>query len=347
MALSVAREQAGHLEEALAALLAVEPYLAYANFEPIARREGALHNLYRRHWQAAAAGLGALVARDSGGRPVACICLEHRDFESCHFGIKVAKIEAPLALADESSRLTALRQLYGEACRLLRSAGYQHLTATASAHDRIASWVLQEIGAFHVGTRISWMQTLHGRPQRHDLASHLHIEVYEHPTASTFDPATWRRLHEWTAEGFDRGPFVFDLHVPRRQAIGIYQTWTEKALTGEWADVLLVVRDGSEIVAFNSMMWLEDLSEAAGVGVLGRGIGASLPGYRGLFTALQKECASARPLGAGFLENEAQSSTVQSIQVFGKLGHRCLRASSSFHMPLDRQPRPACVGGSN
>ena len=49
----------------------------------------------------------------------------------------------------------------------------------------------------------------------------------------------------------------------------------------------------------------------------GRGIGATLPGYRGLFTALQKECAAVRPLGASYLENETQSSTIQSIQVGG------------------------------
>ena len=67
----------------------------------------------------------------------------------------------------------------------------------------------------------------------------------------------------------------------------------------------------------------------------GRGIGASLPGYSGLFTALQKECAARRPLGAGFLENEAQTSTVPSIHVFGKLGHHCLRSTASFHMRLD------------
>jgi hypothetical protein len=85
------------------------------------------------------------------------------------------------------------------------------------------------------------------------------------------------------------------------------------------------------------MMLLKDLSEAAGVRIVGRGIGASLPGYRGLFTALQRECAVTRPLGASFLENETQSSTIQSINVFGKLGHRCLRSTASFHLRLDRE----------
>jgi hypothetical protein len=88
------------------------------------------------------------------------------------------------------------------------------------------------------------------------------------------------------------------------------------------------------------MLLLPDLSEAAGVGILGRGIGGTLPGYRGLFTALQKECAATRPLGAAFLENEAQASTVQSIHVFGKLGHHCFRSVDTFHMALPRQARP-------
>jgi hypothetical protein len=87
------------------------------------------------------------------------------------------------------------------------------------------------------------------------------------------------------------------------------------------------------------MLLLPDMSEAAGVGIIGRGIGATLPGYRGLFTALQKECAAVRPLGASFLENETQTATIQSIQVFGQLGHQCLRSTASFHMRLDSSPR--------
>jgi len=83
------------------------------------------------------------------------------------------------------------------------------------------------------------------------------------------------------------------------------------------------------------MMLLPDLSAAAQVGILGRGIGATLPGYRGLFTALQRACAAARPLGAGFLENETQAATIPSINVFGKLGHRCVRSVASFHRRLD------------
>jgi hypothetical protein len=42
-----------------------------------------------------------------------------------------------------------------------------------------------------------------------------------------------------------------------------------------------------------------------------------------------------RPLAAHFLENETQASTVQTINVFGKLGHHCLRSTAAFHMRLD------------
>jgi len=178
------------------------------------------------------------------------------------------------------------------------------------------------------------MPPLTGRPLRHELPSPLRIEAYDKAAIPTLDPASWR-LCEWTATAFDRGPYVFDLSVPHDRAMGIYQVWTEKALRGEWADALLVVRDGAEVVAFHTMMWLHDLSEAAGAGVLGRGIGGTLPGYRGLFTTLQLETAAVRPLGASFLENESQASTIQSINVFGKLGHRCVQSTASLRMRLD------------
>ena len=336
MPVQVAREQGARLDEALEALLPAEPYLAYTNFPPIARRESAAFGVYRRRWRNTAAGLGVLVARDGGGQPLAAVGLEHRAFESSHFGLLMAKIDPPLARPDETVRLPALRALYDAACATLRRGGYQHLAAVSSTHDRVACWVLQEIGGYHVGTRISWMQALTGRRQHLELPAPLRIEAYDRSTIGQLDPAAWRRLHAWSGTAFDRGPYVFDLNVPRDLAMGVYQVWTGKALTGEWADMLLVVLDGDEVVAFHSMMRLEDLSEAAGTGIVGRGIGGTLPGYRGLFTALQKECAAVRPLGASFLENETQASTIQSINVFGKLGHQCLRSTASFHMRLDR-----------
>jgi hypothetical protein len=339
MHLRVALEQGRRLDEALEALLPLEPYLAYANFPAITRREGAVFDLHLRRCRSAASTDGAVVVRDGRGRPLAALCLEHRAFESQHFGMSMAKTEPPMGVPEEDLRLPALRSLYAAAIEVLRERGYQHLAALSSTHDRIACWVLQEAGGFHVGTKISWMQSLTGQPRQQQLASHLRLEIYERAEIPKLDPATWRRLLEWSGTAFDRGPYVFDLNVPLERAMKVYQVWTEKALSGEWADILLVILDAGEVVAFHTMMLLPDLSEAAGVGIVGRGIGGTLPGYRGLFTALQKECSAVRPLGAAFLENETQASTVQSINVFGKLGHRCLRSVANFHMRLDTRDR--------
>jgi len=183
------------------------------------------------------------------------------------------------------------------------------------------------------------MAPLTGERRPYTLPAELRIELHDRTTIPTLARSSWRRLHEWGGRAFDRGPFVFDAGVAYERAAAVYRVWTEKAFTGEWAEVLLVVRDGDEIVAFNAMQRLPELSAAAGAGILGRGIGASLPDHRGLFTALQLECAAVRPLGASWLENETQSATVPSINVFGKLGHRCLRSTASFHRRLDREAR--------
>jgi hypothetical protein len=334
MRVRVAREDGPRLEDAVAAVLPVEPYLPYANFPPIAGRGDGALGLNRRWWIAAGEGQGVLVARDGDDRPLGLLRLAERAFESQHFGLSMAKIELPVAAAEEAVRLPALRALYRAAFDTLRERGVRHLSAVSPTQDRAACWALQEIGCFHVGTRITWMAPLTGDRREHALTPHLRIERHEGAAIRKLDPTTWRRLHEWTGSAFDRGPFVFDLNVPRERAGAVYRVWTEKALTGEWADVLLVVRDGDEIVAFNAMLLLRDLSEAAGVGILGRGIGASLPGYRGLFTALQNECAAVRPLGAGFLENETQAASVPTINVFGRLGHRCIHSVASFHVRL-------------
>jgi hypothetical protein len=338
MPVDVAPETGGRLAEALGVLLAAEPYLPYASFPPIAGRPGPMRACHSRRFEQAANAEGVLVAR-YGGRPVAAIALTRRAFESEHFAMPIAGIDGPLAVADDAIRLAALRALYEAARRRLSTAGFVHLSAVASTHDRAASWALQEAGCFHVGTRISWMAPLTGERTGPALAPPLRIEVLDRASLATLRRADWQRLLDWTGQAFDRGPFVFDLAVPRERAAAVYRVWTEKAFTGEWADVVLVVRDGDEVVAYNTMQWLPDLSEAAGVGILGRGIGGSLPGYSGSFTALQRECAAVRPLGASYLENETQAATIGSINAFGRLGHRCFRSVASFHGRLGAAPR--------
>jgi len=316
-------------------LTPVEPYLAYSNFAPIASRGDALLDLHREHMRATATKLGVIVARSSDGEPLALAGLADRAFESAHFGLKMARVDPPLAVADDRCRGEALRGVFDAALAVLRERGYDHVSIAASTHDRIACWIAQDLGAHYVGTKISWMQPLRGHPATPPLSPSLRMDVLEHPTAASVERRDWQRLWEWSASAFDRGPLVCDLSLPFEEAKAVYQVWTEKALTGEWADVLLLVRDGTEIVAFHTMMQLPELSAAAGVGILGRGIGGTMPGYRGLFSALQRETAARRPLGASYLENETQASNIQSIQVFGKLGHQCVRSTASFHRRLD------------
>ena len=113
-------------------------------------------------------------------------------------------------------------------------------------------------------------------------------------------------------------------------------------MAGAWADAVLLAWDRDEIVAFISMLEMPDVSRAAGAGVCGRGLGATLPEYRGLFTAIQHEMIAARPLGASWMENETQVATIGSINVYAKLGFRYLRSTATHHLRLDGAA-PACA----
>ncbi len=335
----VGREAGAELAGTVGELLRLEPDLPYANFEPLRRRPEALAALHGGRWSDPAA-LAVLVARGKGGEPLAALRLEHRSFESAHFDRAMAKIERPLATADHGLREVALRALLPDAFDLLAERGYEHVALRASTRDRVTPWVAQELGAFHVDTQVSWMADLDGVSRRGDLPPGVRIEIHERPTLAALPPSAWARLAAWAADGFDRGPLLFDLGLPRPPASRIYQAWTEKVMSGEWADAVLVARHGDEVVAFISMLDMPDVSEAAGVKVCGRGLGATLPEYHGLFTAIQREMIAARPLGARYMENETQASTVGSINVYAKLGFRYLRSTSTFHLRLPRgRPR--------
>jgi hypothetical protein len=335
VSIAASHEDGTRLQAALRELLAVEPELPYANFRPLADRPGAVVELHASRWAAETRALCTSVARGRSGEPLAAVCAVDREFESAHFGLRMAKIEPPVALRAPEVRTAALHAAYGAAVGALRAAGYTHVAARASTRDRAAGWVLQELGFFHVDTQVSWMCTLTGMPHDEALPPELRLEIHDRQSVANLARASWARLATWTGRAFDRGPLVFDHSLPYERALQVYEAWTEKVLTGEWADAVLLVRHGNEVVAFISMLILPDVSDAAGVRVCGRGLAATLPEYRGLFTAIQREMVAARPLGAAFMENETQAATIGSINVYAKLGFRYLRSTSTFHLRLD------------
>ncbi|HEY8495066.1 MAG TPA: hypothetical protein VIN04_14335 [Myxococcota bacterium] len=330
-------EEAGphELAAALDVLLDAEPELAYANFAPIAARPGAAQALHRRRWLAREEHVATLLARDGDGRPLAALRLEERPFESEHFGLRMARVERPLGMRDPALRLAALRPLYRAAFARLAELGFAHVAARASTRDRAAPWAIQEAGAFHVDTQVSWMCPLTGAPHDEQLPGRLRLEVHERESVCAVPRAAWKRLTEWAGIAFDRGPLVFDWTLDPRRAADVYRVWTERVMTGRWADVVLLVREDDEVVAFISMLHMPDVSEAAGTVVHGRGLGATLPDYRGLFTAIQREMIARQPAGARFMENETQVATIGSINVYAKLGFRYLRSTATFHRRLD------------
>jgi hypothetical protein len=326
----------GELEAALDEILGAEPHLDYGNFQPIAEREGAATMLHRRRWLDRDGRVTVLVARDRQGRALGLLRACERPFESEHFGLRMAKVEAPVASAHVDGREAALRPLYREMCEHLRQAGYEHAAFRISTRDPAAAWAVQHAGAIHVDTQVSWMCPLTRMPHDESLPAGLVIEEHDRESIARLPHGTWEHMAEWAGEAFDRGPLVFDLGLSRERARRVYREWTARVMTGAWADAVLVARRGSEVVAFISMLLLDDVTEAAGLTVCGRGLGATLPQYRGLFTAIQREMVARRPLDAAFMENETQVATIGSINVYAKLGMRYLRSTSTFHRRLDR-----------
>ena len=323
------------LAEALDALLPAEPHLDYANFAPVAHRGGAAEGLHRLRWLETKGRIFTLVATSDDGRPLALLRAETRPWESDHFDLAMAKLEMPVAHADDETRFAALAALYPEALRRLAADAYAHVAIRTSTRDRAAGWAAQDAGARHVDTQVSWMCALTGTPHDDALPEGLVFEEHDRASVRTIAEADWERLAHWGAAAFDRGPLVFDRTLPRDRAQDVYRVWTERVMRGEWADAILVVRRGGEVVAFISMLEMPDVSAAAGRKVCGRGLGATLPEYRGLFTAIQREMIARRPLDASFMENETQVATIGSINVYARLGFRYLRSTSTWHARLD------------
>lgn len=323
-------ETGGDLADAVATLLPLEQDLAYANFAPLTAREGAVLALHAGRWQRDDDVIASFVARDARGRPLLAARLARRPFESQHFGLSMATIDAPVGVADVEVRERALDALLAAAFAHAQEQGVEHVAVRASARDIAASRAAQRCGAWHVGTQVSWMLTLDGHP--HDgLPPGFAMELLEPAQLATSDSAIWKEIAEWGARGFDRSPFAFDHSLSRERAFAVYQTWTEKVMRGEWCDGVVRVRHGGEVVAFISFQLLRDVSEAAGAPVIGRCLAATLPAFRGLATACVREISATRPLGAAYLEGETPITTFGTVSLFARTGFRYLRATAHFH----------------
>lgn len=336
MKLNVQRVPAGAAEEALAALLPLDGDLPYANFSPIAEREGALFEFHRRRWLAPQRLIAHLVACDEAtGRTLGCARLDERPFESGHFGLGMALLDRPLAPADPALREAVLAGLVREASRLLRELGFAHLAVRLSAEDGAGAWALQEQGARHVGTQVSWTCALDGRSEPWSRPDGLRLEPLDAGELRRLPSHSWKRLADWSAHGFLRGPFLFDHTLPAYLSRQTYLIWMERVMAGEWADAAMVAFDDGEVVAVISMQLVQPVSEIAGLRIFGRSLAVTLPGYRGLCTGLMCDMIARRPFDADYMEGDTPVTTFGTINMFAKVGFRYLRATSSFHQRLD------------
>jgi hypothetical protein len=326
---------AGALAEEVARLLAEEPELPYAGFLPLVGKPGAAVALQAGRMLQTRGAAGWLVARDASGA-CACLRLEDRAFDSAHFGLRMAAIERPAAVADPERRAQALDALYPAAFAWLREAGYAHVAARAFAGDPVTGWCLQAAGAFHVGTSVHWMCPLDGRPAQPDPAP-IVLEARDREGLRALEAPAWKRLVEWSGRAFHRGPFPFDPTLPRERSLLLYQAWMEKIASAEWADGAMLALDGGEVVAVIPMQLLADVSAASGARVYGRSLAATLPEYQGLCTALMRAMIARRPFGAEWMEGDTPVTTFGTINMFAKVGFRYLRAGSVFHRRLDRR----------
>jgi hypothetical protein len=335
--LAVRAEDGAERAAALAELAVREPELPYSNFPPCRGRDAELRDLQRRR-AAADGALAVLVARDARGRPLGCLRLEHRAFESGHFGLRMAAVERPVAVAPADGRAAVLDALYAGALALLRERGYAHAALRASAEDAVAGWAAQRAGALHVGTQVHWIRALDGTPAP-AAPPGIALEACDRDGLRRLEPSSWKRLAEWSGGAFHRGPFAFDASLPLERALSLYSIWMEKVFAGEWADGAMLARRDGEVVAVIPMRVLEDVSALAGARVFGRSLAATLPEHQGLCTALMRAMIAERPLGADWMEGDTPVTTWGTINMFAKVGFRYLHATSIFHRRLDEPAR--------
>jgi dTDP-4-amino-4,6-dideoxy-D-galactose acyltransferase len=230
--------------------------------------------------------------------------IKYLDWDSLFFKLKIGKVDVDLASED----------IFVYILDQKRNSDYDLIYLTADMVDKAANCWLDENGIVPMNIKITFHKTILD-PTRDNP---LKIEKYSGITSSKLIQLAFESGHKSRFRKDERLNFRFK---------DMYQTWIEKSVNGELADVVLISNDNNEISGF---VTIKKNIKRGIIGLIavdqhlrGRGIG------RGLLMAAENWCSSE---GCDELIVATQLENSEACNLYLRNGYTRLSSQYIFHI---------------
>lgn len=269
---------------------------------------------------------GADVVGFLGARPNAV--------ESTHFGIGVDRVTDLLtdASADRRAVGRLLHRALGEASR---DAGRHLLIASVDGDDLAGLGAAMRTGYTYCESSVAYVCDTELGPANLHQPHSLEFSVAE-PKDLSLPPGALDTVREQIRASQWYDHFHADPRLPDDACDALYELWFDRALAGDWADLVVLASRDDAIVAITVWKHWTHFEEEHGVRMLAHPLGVAVPNGYGMIRGMFPLLHALRPFGARFWD---MSTSVRNREVNATLprmyGMSMARSAHVLHLWTD------------
>ncbi|HDM37765.1 MAG TPA: GNAT family N-acetyltransferase [Candidatus Omnitrophica bacterium] len=202
--------------------------------------------------------------------------LKKEDWDTEHFGIKMASLKIKSIAKGKKKRRQVSRFLIGDVVKTANKEGYQHISIKINPEQKEEIFSLEEADFYYVTSLITYIVDLKGFSQSPSEALPFIIDDYKSKDLTELKKIAYESFSDRKAWS-DR--FHNDPYLDNRKCDELYVKWLTNCCLGKEADIVLVARKDDRPLGFISAKYDRKIKRFLGKKV------ASIP-----LNAVDKRC---------------------------------------------------------
>lgn len=271
----------------------------------------------------------AVVVEDGHGRVSGWTAARPRPWESEMLGVDTWVTSAVATMVDHPEGDAVTAAALDELVQLAGARGAQLVQLRVDAEDAATLAVAQQAGFAIWECSLAYLNDAERScPAQFPPPPGVELTRHRGDIRDQVDPADWEALIRRTLR-WDYSHLRSDPRVPVEGAIRLYRAWVEKILTGEFADRVVLAKQGDRTIGYYSLHLDDGFAARTGVPLCTQSLSAVTSESRGVFGALLADACDHAALGARWAEFPTQTANLPILVNLNR--HRSLRLVRSSY----------------
>lgn len=298
-------------------------YIEYRNYRIISREERQKF-LYKKIRKLEQKRNSWLIKEKKKGKILGILLLRILDWDTEHFGIKMASIDYIITLKDltYANDLKTKNRLISQAIDIARRQKIKHITCKTDCSDFTSVTALQDNKFYLMDTLLTFIFTTKDKVPKLKY-------LYNVRKAKNGD---LNSLIEIATGRFRNSRFHRDKHLNYKKSEDLYKKWIENYLVNH---TVIVTEKKGKVVGFLGYKLNQALNKFTGIKIIGRGLSAVLPVAKGAYLTLVKQVTEDVKENYHVAEFDGKISSYEVIKVWRRLGFSMPKAKYIWHNWID------------